>query len=209
VPRDTPAVIILPNPSVRIFIVEDSDVTRSALRAILGQEADFQLAGEAVDGKTAVSRLLAAKPDVALVDIGLPGASGIDVTRQFKKQAPNIKALMFTSNNDDRLMLESFSAGADGYMLKEGFDRLLLSKAIRSVVQGKCWLDPDIANRILKFAKMFNQPVPSAVTSARIEPLTQQEEQVLNAAGSTDGVCAVKPDFLSRLQRFSRIDEKK
>jgi DNA-binding NarL/FixJ family response regulator len=202
-----PAVITLSNGPVRIFLIEDSDVTRSALRAILGQEKDFQLAGEAVDGKTAVGRLLASKADVALVDIGLPGANGIEVTREFKKKAPHIKALMFTSNNDDRLMLESFAAGADGYMVKDGFDRHQLANAIKSVTQGKCWLDPDIANRILKFAKLFNQPVPASVAAARIDPLTPQEEQVLKAAGTTDGVCSVQPEFLSRLQRFSQVDE--
>jgi len=193
---------------VRIFIIEDSDVTRSALRAILGQEAEFQLVGEAVDGKTAVSRLLASKADVALVDIGLPGANGIEVTKEFKKKAPHIKALMFTSNNDDRLMLESFAGGADGYMVKDGFDRAQLATAIKSVIQGKCWLDPDIANRILKFAKLFNQPVPASVAAARPTPLTAQEEQVLKSAGKTDGVCPVQPEFLTRLQRFSQIDEK-
>jgi DNA-binding NarL/FixJ family response regulator len=192
---------------IRIFIVEDSDVVRSALRAILGQDASFQLVGEAVDGNTAVSRLLAVKPDVVLIDIGLPGKTGIEVTREFKQKAPHIKALMFTSNIDDRLMIDSFSAGADGYMVKEGFQKETLETAIRSVMRNKCWLAPDIAKRILSFAKLYNKALPASLSGIKVEPLTQQEEQVLDTAGCTDGVCPVDPAFLVGLQRLTKLQQ--
>jgi two-component system response regulator DevR len=191
---------------IRVFIVEDSDVVRSALRAILGQESAFTLVGEAVDGNSAVSRLLAVKPDVVLVDIGLPGKSGIEVAREFKTRAPHIKALMFTSNIDDRLMLESFAAGADGYMVKEGFQKQILETAIRTVMRNTCWLDPGIAKRILDFAKLFKMPVPGAISGAFVQPLTEQEEKMLDSASSTNGVCQVDSKFLTRLQRFAKAD---
>jgi DNA-binding NarL/FixJ family response regulator len=190
---------------IRIFIIEDSEVTRSALRAILGQEPTFEVAGEAVDGPTAVGKLLFSKAAVALVDIGLPGVNGIDVTREFKQKAPHIKALMFTSNTDDRLMLDAFAAGADGYLPKEGFDRAVLASAIKCVVAGKCWLHPTIAQRILQFAKLFKRTVPTNIMSATVEPLTAEEEKVLQTACDQQGICAVDAKFLTRLQRLSEL----
>lgn len=184
--------------------MEDSDVVRAALRAILSQNADLEIVGEAVDGSTAVSRIMAAKPDIVLIDIGLPGASGIDVTRQVKNRAANIKVLIFTGNEFDREMFESFAAGADGYVIKRDFQRSALEMAIRGVSQGKCWLDPEMAKRILAFARTHRQSAPASVKEAAVQPLTPQEQSILDGALHSEGTLNVEPSALTALQRFAK-----
>jgi DNA-binding NarL/FixJ family response regulator len=177
---------------------------RAALRAILGQNRDLEIVGEAVDGNTATSRIMAANPHVVLVDIGLPGVTGIEVTRQIKERAPHMKVLMFTSNEFDRDMFEAFTAGADGYVIKRDFQKSALENAIRGVMKGKCWLDPSMADRVKKFSKIFHKAVPAHVKAAPVQPLTSEEEQVLDSAINTDGSCSTQPSVLAALQRFAK-----
>jgi signal transduction histidine kinase/CheY-like chemotaxis protein len=194
------------SPAIKIFLVEDNELTRTGLRALLSQTPRFTVVGEAVDGTAALESIGAQSPDLVLIDIGLPDISGIEVTRRIKGRWPNMKALMFTSHDDEHDMFESFSAGADGYVVKHDFDRARLELAINSVSEGNCWLDPSIARRILHFAR-HSKDIPAAVVPAAMPDsgppqLTEEEVTVLNGVEECNGVCAASPGFLQRLHRF-------
>lgn len=186
---------------VKIFIVEDSKVVRHGLIALLNQIEDFEVIGEADDGAIALSAVLTNPPDLAIVDIGLPGIDGTQVTRQIKDALPATKTLMFTSHDDDADMFESFTAGADGYFLKQNLHKDRLELAIRTILNGHCWIDRAVVQRILNFAKHTWREAPPQVRQSA-EELTQEEESALTQAECSNGVCMVSPDFLARLNRF-------
>lgn len=133
-----------PKLPVRVFIAEDHEVTRFGIRAVIESNPDFQLVGEAADGKIAYGEIIASNPDVILMDIGLPSMDGIELSRKVKSAAPKIKILVFTSRESSDQILAAFAAGADGYCLKEASNSQL-HIAIKTVADGGVWLHPAIA----------------------------------------------------------------
>lgn len=134
---------------IRIAIAEDSAVVRLSLKNVLVRENDMEVVGEADSGDR-VFRLVEEKvPDVVLMDIGLPGLDGVEATRKLKGSFSGIKVIMVTAHTDDRIMLNAFAAGADGYFLK-GSNGEQLPQAVRSVFAGAAWLHPAIAARVLQ-----------------------------------------------------------
>ena len=103
---------------VRVLIVEDQDMARLALSVALGQNSNIEISDMASDGLEGVEKALALKPDLVIMDIGLPTIDGIDATRKIKEHNPNIKVLMYTSREDENDIFDSFQAGADGYITK-------------------------------------------------------------------------------------------
>ncbi len=138
--------------SISIFLVEDNELIRSAVSLALNGIKGFRVVGEAADGATAITDILANPPNVALVDIGLPKVDGIEVTKTIKQELPALKAIMLTSHDSDEDMFASFQAGANGYIIKDGFSKAKLEVAIRTVDSGSSWLDPLIAQRVLQVA---------------------------------------------------------
>ena len=138
------------------------------------------------------------KPQIAIVDIGLPSLDGIEVTRQIKKAIPNLKVIMLTASDSDRHVVEALDAGADGYVLKEVFgDRLEM--AIRSVRIGAVWLDPAIAKRLLVLAR---EAPGEKRQPAGVGALSAEDVSLLGAvaeSGCADGMCLVEPGFLKKL----------
>lgn len=133
---------------ISVFIVEDFDLLRDGLRASLNKEADFICVGEAGDGLTALHKILQVKPQVVIMDIGLPQMDGIAVTREVHTQLPDTKVVMLTSHDDDNEIFAAFAAGASGYCMKDTASQTL-KLAVRSVSQGAAWFDPRIAGRLL------------------------------------------------------------
>ena len=138
--------------SVSIFLVEDNDLIRSAVSAALAGLDGLTVVGQAATGRAAVQAILAEPPTMALIDIGLPDIDGIEVTKNIKQKLPSLKAVMLTSHDSDEEMFASFQAGANGYIMKDGFSRAKLEVAIRTVAAGSAWLDPQIAQRVLQVA---------------------------------------------------------
>src|SRR6516225_4304717 len=134
---------------INIFIAEDYEITRVGLRLTLGHVKDFKIVGEAVDGQSAVHKVLESQAHVVLMDIGLPVMDGIDATRQIKSLSPETRVIMLTSHDNDRDIFAALGAGADGYCLKE-IGSAQLANAIRAVFDGVAWLDAGIARRVLK-----------------------------------------------------------
>ncbi len=133
----------------RVFIAEDSPSTRAMLKTVLQRASDMEIVGEAEDGGSVVEKVVASKPDVVLMDIGLPVMSGLEATKKLKERLPELRVIMVTANESDGVIFDAFSSGADGYYLKSTTADQLL-QAVRAVVTGAAWLHPAIAGRVLR-----------------------------------------------------------
>ncbi len=141
---------------VRILIADDHGVLRAGLRALLNAEANLKVIGEAVNGEEAVRLACDLRPDVALVDITMPGMNGIEVTRTLKNKVPETRVLILTLHEDMGLLREAMRAGATGYIIKRAVDSELIN-AIHVVVKGEIYVHPTLAQVLLK-----NLAVPNA-----------------------------------------------
>lgn len=138
--------------SIKVLLVEDHAMVRLGLSLVFENTQGVSLAGEAETGKKGVELALNLKPDVVLMDIGLPEMDGIQATSLIKKSNPNIKILIFTSRESENDVFDSLSAGADGYIMKGANQEQIIS-AIKAVAEGTAWLDPAIARLVLSNIK--------------------------------------------------------
>ncbi|MDA0673070.1 MAG: response regulator transcription factor [Cyanobacteria bacterium] len=175
--------------AIRIVIIEDHDLTRMGLKAALQQRAGIEVLGVAPNGKQGIALINRVRPDVAIVDIGLPDVDGIELTRQFKQEAEAndlaaTKILMLTMHDTEDAVMAAFAAGADSYSVKDvDVDRLV--EAIELTHNGQVWIDPAIARIVLQQAQKAT-PAPVAAGSSadyaqvlEMAPLTDRELEVL------------------------------
>jgi two-component system response regulator DevR len=163
-----------PNPKpVRVLLVDDSELVRAGLRALLSAESRLSLVGEAANVAGAVEASLQFKPDVVLMDIRLPDGTGFDACRRILQRQPDTRVLILTSVVDDNLVDEAIRAGTHGYLLKEINSRGLI-QAIVDVAEGKSILDPAITARVLQLVR--SGPGSPA---ANLASLSTQEQRVL------------------------------
>jgi DNA-binding NarL/FixJ family response regulator len=134
---------------IRILVVDDHPVVRAGLVTILSTQPDFVVAGESEDADTAISRLLALRPDVLLLDLEMPGGDGVDLLRRARESGSDARALVFTAFDADDRILAAVRAGAQGYLLK-GAPREELFRAIRVVHAGGSLLEPVVASKLLR-----------------------------------------------------------
>ena len=137
---------------LRIALIDDSEVVRMGLRALLGADRSLEIVGEAGNVSGGVETCARMKPDVVLLDIRLPDGSGFDACRQILQRSPATRVLILTSVADDTLVDDAIRAGAHGYLLKE-IDGRTLMQAIRDVAAGKSILDPAVTARVMQFMK--------------------------------------------------------
>ncbi|MDZ4832877.1 MAG: response regulator transcription factor [Candidatus Melainabacteria bacterium] len=142
--------------SITVMIVEDQEIARVGLKVILESSYKLNVVGVAQDGQEAVNKALNLKPNVILMDIGLPILNGIEATKKIKSENSNIRVIMLTSHDDDDHVFSALSAGADGYCLKEAPAQQLVM-AIKAVAEGVAWLDPGIASRVLRAITQGNK----------------------------------------------------
>jgi DNA-binding NarL/FixJ family response regulator len=161
-------------------------VVRAGIRQLLEHSGDIQVVAEASDGETAQALISQHQPDVAVLDIQMPKASGIEVTRWVRAYAPQVGVLILTAYDDDPYVLAVLQAGANGYVLKTAAPEELI-RAVRDVRQGKSVLDAVITQKLM--AHMFSGPPKAAV-----EELTAREMEVLSLAarGFTNKAIAVQ-----------------
>ncbi|MFI8004635.1 response regulator [Streptomyces sp. NPDC086010] len=168
-----------PARSVRILLAEDQGMMRSALALLLGMEPDFEVVSQVAAGDLIVGSALVSRPDVALLDIELPGRSGLDAAADLREEVPECRVLILTTFGRPGYLRRAMEAGAAGFLVKDGpvGD---LAKAIRRVLTGETVIDPALA---------------AAALGAGPSPLTARERDVLNA--SVDG--ATVADIAAKL----------
>jgi two-component system, NarL family, response regulator LiaR len=173
---------------IRVVVIEDHHLTRVGLCAALKQYDNIEIVGEAANAKQGLQAIEANKPDVALVDIGLPDKDGIELTQELKQsqedsQGIKTKVLILTMHKDEDAVMAAFAAGADSYSIKDvNMDNLV--QAIQLTSEGNSWIDPTIARIVLKQARPTKLPQPVSVEGQsdrlNIKPLDEDLQQVLD-----------------------------
>jgi DNA-binding NarL/FixJ family response regulator len=161
--------------TVRVLIADDHPLFREGMRGRLDRVADVAVVGEAASGDEAVELAHKLEPDVILMDIKMPGLSGIEATREIQRASPRVGILMLTMFEDDDSVFAAMRAGAKGYLLKDSGGEGVV-RAIRAVASGEAVFGPGVAERIIGF---FSAPRTAAPQRAFPE-LTEREEEVLS-----------------------------
>jgi len=134
---------------IRIVIVDDHPIVRQGISSLLSNYDEFELVGEAENGVEGLQLIKMAQPDVTLLDISLPGESGIDILRDIRQQQPEAKVLMLTSYDDEDFVTDALRAGAQGYILKNVSDEMLV-QSIKAVYRGERVLSPRVTEKVVK-----------------------------------------------------------
>jgi len=164
---------------LRVLIVDDHPLFRSGLRALLGTLPDTTVAGEATTGEEAVASAAELQPDVIVMDLQMPGVSGIDATRRILDTSPHIGILVVTMFEDDYSVFAAMRAGAKGYVLKDTDEEDMLH-AIRAVGKGEAIFSPAVARRVIDFFTGTRSEVEWAVPTRAFPELTDREREVLD-----------------------------
>ena len=168
---------------IRVVLIEDHDVVRIGLRTVLQIQQGIQVVGEATTGTQGLALLQTIQVDVALVDIGLPGMDGIELTqkfRQFQKEQPDstTKVIMLTMQGNEETVIAAFAAGADSYCMKDvGIEQLI--EAIEMTHTGNAWIDPAIASIVLRQLRQGIVQPSNRKQTIEIRSLEPEYEQVL------------------------------
>ena len=166
--------------SIRVLVVDDHAVVRTGLRRVLDAEPDIETVGEAPNAERAVFEAMAHKPDVVLMDVVMPGKSGIEIIPTLQQNAPQAKVLVLSMQDDPRYLREAFDAGASGYVLKEAADTEVVD-AVRAVAAGERYVHPTLGARLVDAEAAERR-------RADEDPLSEREREVLRllALGHTN-----------------------
>jgi two-component system, NarL family, response regulator NreC len=134
---------------IRILLADDHTLIRSGLRLLVEQQADLTVVGEAEDGRAAVALAASLKPDVAVLDIGMPNLNGIEAARQITDTEPGTAVVILSMHKDETYILRALKSGARGYLLKDSAESDLV-RAIRSVAEGKSFFSPTVSKVLLE-----------------------------------------------------------
>jgi DNA-binding NarL/FixJ family response regulator len=165
---------------VSILIVDDHPVVRKGLRVLVESRRGWRVCAEAANGREAVARARAHKPDVAIVDIGMPGLGGLEATRQIRKVSPQTEVLILSAHGSEKLARELVAAGARGYLLKEDADENLL-KAIEALRMHISFYSPRIASWVMRDERRSRARIPRSALTPR-----QRETIQLLAEGKSN-----------------------
>ncbi len=135
--------------TITVYLVEDCNLTRIGLRSAIKKFKGIELAGDSDNANVGIKEISELKPDIVLMDIGLPGMNGLEAAKTIKSSFPSIKIIMLTSHNRESEVLAALSLGATGYCLKD-ISSALLEEVIKMINKGVCWLDSSITNLVLK-----------------------------------------------------------
>lgn len=160
--------------TIRILIADDHLVVRAGLAALLSTQPDFELVGEAADGREALTQVAQLNPDILLLDLEMPELDGVGVIEQLQKEQSAVRVIVFTVFDTDERIVTAVQAGAQGYLLK-GAPRDELFRAVRVVHSGGSLLQPIVASKLMRrMQQQAQRPEPL------IEPLTGREREVLD-----------------------------
>jgi DNA-binding NarL/FixJ family response regulator len=165
------------NQSIRLVLADDHAVVRKGIREFLEEEGDIDVVAEAGDGQEAVALVAEHQPDVAVLDIQMPGTGGIEATRRIKADFPEVRVLILTAYDDDPYIFALLQAGASGYILKTA-DSDELVRAVRAVHRGESALDQAVTQKVVH-QLASGRPLGAQAT---VEELTDREAEVLRLA---------------------------
>lgn len=157
---------------IRVLVADDHMIARTGIRHVLESEADFEVVGEAASGTEALALVLELHPDVVVLDISMPGVTGLEVAARLRRSSPDTRILILSMHDQAEYVLESVRAGAHGYLLKDTA-ATELREAIRAVCQGESYFSPPVATRLT--AAVRNDQA----TQSGLDQLTGREREVL------------------------------
>jgi len=163
------------SPKQRIVIAEDHTILREGLRALLTSSPDFEIVGEAEDGREAIRCVEKLKPNLILTDLSMPRMTGMDAIREIKRRSPETKVLVLTVHKTEEYILATLQAGADGYLLKESTQAELMI-AVKHVLSGKHYISPGISDKVLEG---YLDGRKTLRTRTAWETLTHREREIL------------------------------
>lgn len=189
--------------AVRLLLVDDHALVRAGLRALLGEMNGVTVVAEAGDGREALQLIREHKPDIALLDISLPGLNGLEVAARVAKDHPATRVIILSMHGDDESVRRALMAGAAGYLLKNS-DRSELELALRTVARGDAWLSPAVTKKVVTaFAEGARTPGPGA-----FEVLTPRQREVLQliAEGHSSKEIAARLDLSPKTVETHRTE---
>ncbi len=160
---------------IRIFLVEDHTILREGLRALLTADPNFEIIGEAADGREAVRFVEKQVPDLILMDLSMPRMTGMDAIREIKKRYPATKIIALTVHKTEEYLRTTLQAGADGYVLKDATHEELML-AIQNVLKGKTYLSPGVSGKVIEG---YLEGKESQIPSSTLGLLSPREREVL------------------------------
>jgi DNA-binding NarL/FixJ family response regulator len=159
----------------RIVIAEDHTILREGLRLLLSSSPDFEVVGEAEDGREAIQCVVKYKPDLILTDLSMPRMNGMEAIREIKKQSPKTKVLVLTVHKAEEYILNTFRAGANGYLLKDSTHAELVM-AVKKVLSNQHYISPEISEKVIEG---YMEGRRALKTHTPWETLTAREREIL------------------------------
>jgi len=169
---------------IRILLADDHTLFRQGIKTLLAAESDMEVVGEASDAAAAADKATELKPDVVLLDIGMPGPSSFEVARQIRKNRPDTKVVFLTMYDDEDYLVESMEVGANGYILKDS-PASQLATAVRDVFRGGSYLSPRMLSQLVDD---FRSRVKTTDRLPRFASLTPREKEVLKMLAEGNSV---------------------
>jgi DNA-binding NarL/FixJ family response regulator len=159
---------------ITVYLVDDQAMIRAAFRSLLAESGEFEVLGDSADARKAVDQIERLKPDAAVLDVSMPGLSGIDAIALIRKVHPRIKIVMLTHHEGETFVEQAIKAGAEGYLSKDS-DPSELMLALRAVTRGDPYISPKVARGLISRAR-GGETVPQQ--SSRVEQMTSREREV-------------------------------
>lgn len=164
--------------TMKVFLADDHALLRDGVKAIIAGDPRYEVAGESGDGREALERIEAMKPDIAVIDISIPTMSGVEIARQLKKFHPAIRVLMLSQHDNEEYVRELMAIGVEGYILKSNASDELL-RALDAIMDGNTFLSPQITTRLVSGMRESGRAAATAEIQSSFRLLSNREREIL------------------------------